>query len=259
MAEDRLTIDLHCHSHFSDGVPTVQAMEDWCLKQQAGLAITDHNEVRGALRMAERNRVPNLPGIEVGTQEGLEFLVYFPDAATLEQFYQRAVEPHLYSRFMVRSRVKGLDCLEHARGLGAFVSLAHPFALGRKSIGRHLARVRSKQFAESVLQQVDAIEVFNAGIPGIANRRAAAFYGGIEKIATLGSDAHTLNDLGNAGVTMLGTGDSRGSELFSQLQSGTFQPLTKLIYSSLMKTVAVIAWKHTSFFVLSRQRYYRQH
>lgn len=257
MTAGRLTIDLHCHSHFSDGVPTIPVMEEWCQRRSAGLAITDHNEVRGALALAERDAVPNLPGIEVGTQEGLEFLVYFPTAAALEQFYRQAVEPSLYSRFMVRSRVRGLECLDQAHQLGGFVSLAHPFAFGRKSIGKHLARSHSQAFAERVLQQVGAIEVFNAGIPGISNRRAAAFYEGIEKIATLGSDAHTLGDLGNAGVIMSGTTASRGGELFSQLQAGEFEPQPDLTYSSLAKTVAVIAWKHTSFFLLSRAHYHR--
>ncbi|MCA8990968.1 MAG: PHP domain-containing protein [Planctomycetaceae bacterium] len=256
MAEQRLAFDLHCHSNFSDGLPSIPAMEEWCRKNRAGLAITDHNEIRGSVLMAERDNVPNLPAIEVGTTEGLEFLVYFPTVSQLEEYYRRAVEPHLYSRFMVKSRVRCLECLDVARELGAFVSLAHPFAFGRKSIGKKLAAAASKDHANQVLDQVDAIEVFNAGIPGISNRYAADFYQGIEKIATLGSDAHMLSDLGNAGITMLGGSSCRGPKLFEQLRGDDFEPQAELTYSSLLRTVAVIAWKHTSFFVLSRDRYH---
>jgi predicted metal-dependent phosphoesterase TrpH len=251
----QLTVDLHCHSNYSDGLPTVAGLEEWCLRRQAGLALTDHNEVRGSLLLSDRTRVPTLPAIEVGTREGLEFLVYFPRAELLEEFYRRGVEPFLLSRFMVRSRVCGLTCLEHARGLGGFVSLAHPFAYGRKSIGRHLQRESSNGFATAVLEQVQAIEVFNAGIPSLANTHAAGFYAGLEKIATLGSDAHTLSDLGNAGVMMQGDSSTRSSELFGQLERAAFEPLAELTYSPLAKTVAVIAWKHTSFFLLTRSRF----
>ena len=101
----------------------------------------------GATSIFERERVPVIPAIEVGTEEGIDLLVALSDAERLEEFCNKlAVEPYLRTRFMVRSWIRTVDCLRTAKEMDAYVSLAHPFALGRKSIdyqhGRQGAAIR---------------------------------------------------------------------------------------------------------------------
>jgi predicted metal-dependent phosphoesterase TrpH len=188
-----LKLDTHTHSVFSDGLPSIPDIEDACLRRGFAVALTDHNEIRGSVLLAERARVPTVPAIEVGTQAGLEFLVYFGDPVTLEEFYTRAVEPHLLSRFMVRSKICALECLEIARDLNGFISLAHPFAPGRKSIRRHGGTSHKPTGGgRDIIERIDAVELFNAGIPRKANRLASSFASSTQKKTTIGSDAHAI-------------------------------------------------------------------
>src|SRR3954466_10505989 len=129
-----LLVDTHVHTRYSDGIAGIPRIERHCRNRGLGVAVTDHNEIRGATELYERDRVPVIPGIEVGTEEGIDLLVYFDSADPLEEFYADAVEPFLRTRFMVRSWIRTERCLAVAREMGAFISLAHPFALGRKSL-----------------------------------------------------------------------------------------------------------------------------
>ncbi len=156
--------DLHTHSNFSDGLPSIDRIEDRCLRDHLSISLTDHNEIRGSVLLNERDRISCLPGIEVGTKEGLEFLVYFGCPGQLEDYYRRAVEPFLLSRFMVRSKVSSIDCLETAKEMGAYVSLAHPFAFGRKSLDfQRSSRKTTHTFVEEVVERIDAVELYNGG------------------------------------------------------------------------------------------------
>lgn len=246
-------VDLHSHSRYSDGTATLSDIEDQCARQCISVALTDHNEVRGAIRLAERGKVPTLPGIEVGTREGLEFLVYFGDPAGLENYFIRAIEPHLLSRFMVRSKVRSLSAIEEAQGLGGYVSLAHPFAPGRKSIDFHRKRgPRQDAFITRVLAAVDAYERFNGGILSRSNARAEEFSLGIEKPFTAGSDSHHVSSLGSCGIRYGSTMTSTPVELFRAVadNSGT-EVVTR--QGRHFRTVPIIALKHTLFFMQGRR------
>ena len=150
--------------------PSVPRIERFCDARGIGVAVTDHNEIRGATSLCERGRVPVIPAIEVGTEEGVDLLVYFPQRRALEAFYRRrrAIFPFTVHG---RSWIQTIDCLRIAKEMGAYVSLAHPFALGRKSLdyqhGRH-----GQPFVTSVMEAVDAIELHNGGVHRQANRKA---------------------------------------------------------------------------------------
>src|SRR5262249_49975679 len=134
-SDDReLLVDTHVHTRYSDGLAGVPRIERHCRNRGLGIAVTDHNEIRGAVELLERGRASVIPGIEVGTEEGIDLLVYFAGVEALEEFYRHAVEPYLRTRFMVRSWIRTESCLKAAKELDAYASLAHPFALGRKSL-----------------------------------------------------------------------------------------------------------------------------
>src|SRR4029079_18082529 len=180
--------------------------------------VTDHNEIRGSTSMFERERVPVIPGIEVGTEEGVELLVYFSTAERLEEFYKEAIEPFLRARFMSRSWVRSLDCLQTANEMGAYVSLAHPFAFGRKSLDYQHGR-RGKSFVESVMEAVDALELYNGGIHKVANRKAKEYAATAGKRLTVGSDSHRVGTIGSCGTYLRSLGGTTPAEMFESLKT----------------------------------------
>ena len=70
--QTELLVDTHVHTHYSDGLAGVPRIERFCRDRGLGVAVTDHNEIRGSTSMFERERVPVIPGIEVGTEEGVD-------------------------------------------------------------------------------------------------------------------------------------------------------------------------------------------
>ena len=244
-------VDMHVHTHHSDGQPTVDDVEKRCLDSGHGAVITDHNEIRGSLDLYDRGNLTTLVGIEVGTEEGFEFLTYFDEPSRLEQFYREAVEPYLLERFMVRSKIKSLAALETAKGLGAWVSLAHPFAFGRKSL-RFQARKRGEAFCDQVLEQIDALELFNGGIPRGANRKAESLQSA-GKPLTSGSDSHVLDTYGTSGVWFPEKATTPGA-MFSHLQESESLELQTGHHCSVTRTVLMIVVNHTRFFVRGRSQ-----
>lgn len=245
--------DLHTHSNFSDGLPSIDRIEDRCLRDQLSISLTDHNEIRGSVLLNERDRISCLPGIEVGTKEGLEFLVYFGCAGQLEDYYRRAVEPFLLSRFMVRSKVSSIDCLETAKEMGAYVSLAHPFAFGRKSLDfQQTSRKTSKTFVDEVVERIDAVELYNGGVPPKVNRRAAAFLESIDKPVTVGSDSHRLRTYGSCGVYLNAKPSTDAASLFATISDETVHS-TEMRAGSVTLTVPIIMLNHTLFFMRSNK------
>jgi predicted metal-dependent phosphoesterase TrpH len=250
-----LLVDTHVHSRYSDGVPGIPRIERHCRDRGLGVAVTDHNEIRGAAQLFERERVPAIPGIEVGTEEGIDFLVYFNSAPLLEYFFVDAVEPFLRTRFMVRSWIRSLDCLQAAKEMGGYVSLAHPFALGRKSLDYQHGR-RGKSFVETIIEAVDAIELYNGGVHRQANVRASEYAAIAGKRLTVGSDAHRLRSIGTCGTYLVTTSGTSTNQLFHALAThDDLRFKVKVTRSAAtLPMLGIIALKHTHHFVRAANR-----
>jgi hypothetical protein len=191
-----------------------------------------------------------VPGIEVGTEEGVDLLVYFPAAEALEEFYIDAVEPFLRTRFMVRSWIRSERCLAVAREMGGYISLAHPFALGRKSLDYQHGR-RGKSFVKTVMDGVDAIELHNGGVHKRANLKAQVYAETCGKRLTVGSDSHRLGTIGSCG-TYLNTGAGHASaELFTDFKhADDLRFKVKGSKSAAhLPLLGIIALKHTRHFM----------
>lgn len=250
-----LLVDTHVHTHYSDGLASVPAVERFCSNREFGVAVTDHNEIRGATSIYERERVPVIPAIEVGTEEGLDLLVYFANAELLEAFFVSAIEPKLRSRFMVRSWVRAMDCLQAAREMGGYVSLAHPFALGRKSLDYQYDR-RGRPFVATVMEAVDAIELHNGGVHREANRKARAYAATCDKRLTVGSDSHRLGTIGSSGTFLSASPKPTAASLFESLRTSDtlrFKVDRKASAASL-PLLGIIAYKHTRHFVRAARK-----
>jgi predicted metal-dependent phosphoesterase TrpH len=252
--EQPLLVDTHIHTHYSDAISSVPRIERFCRNRGIGVAVTDHNEIRGATSIFERERVPAIPAIEVGTEEGLDLLVYFPDPELLEDFFRIAIEPNLRSRFMVRSWVQAADCLRTAREMGAYISLAHPFALGRKSLDYQHGR-RGKPFVKTIMEAVDAIELHNGGVPRQANLKAKKYAETAGKRLTVGSDSHRVGTIGSCG-TYLHAADHTSADLFHSLR-GSRDLKFKVKNNASAATLpllGIIALKHTHHFMRPTRR-----
>src|SRR6476620_6298071 len=253
--QTELLVDTHVHTHYSDGLAGVPRIERFCRNRGLGVAVTDHNEIRGSTIMFERERVPVIPGIEVGTEEGVDLLVYFSTAERLEEFYKEAIEPFLRARFMSRSWVRSIDCLRTAKDMGAYVSLAHPFAFGRKSLVYQHGR-RGQSFVEAVMEAVDAIELYNGGIHRQANRKAKEYALSAGKRLTVGSDSHRAGTIGSCGTYLHTTAGRSPAALFQSLKSS--DDLRFKVKGSASTTTipmfGLIALKHTRHFMRAKQR-----
>lgn len=253
--QTELLVDTHVHTHYSDGTAGVPRIERFCRNRGVGLAVTDHNEIRGSTSLYERERVPVLPGIEVGTEEGIDLLVYFPTAAALEEFYIDAVEPFLRTRYMVRSWIKSPRCLQVAREMNGYISLAHPFALGRKSLDFQHNR-RGKSFVETIMDGVDAIELHNGGVHRQANLKARIYAETAGKRLTVGSDSHRLGTIGSCGTYLNSKNGNPSAAMFHDLRSADdLQFKAKGSASAAhLPLLGIIALKHTRHFMRATPR-----
>jgi predicted metal-dependent phosphoesterase TrpH len=249
-AQTELLVDTHVHTTYSDGIAGIPRIERFCNYRNLGVAITDHNEIRGAASIFERERLPIIPGIEVGTEEGVDLLVYFPTAALLEAFYKEAVEPFRRPQFMSRSYVQACKCLSAAREMDAYVSLAHPFALGRKSLDFQHGR-RGEPFVKSVLDAVDAIELHNGGIHRRANVKASVYAETAGKRLTVGSDSHRLGTIGSNGTYLPIKSNPKSADLFESLRSASDLRFKMKYNTSVghLPLLGIVALKHTHYFV----------
>jgi predicted metal-dependent phosphoesterase TrpH len=250
-----LLVDTHVHTRYSDGIAGIPRIERHCRNRGLGVAVTDHNEIRGAAEIYERERVPAIPGIEVGTEEGIDLLVYFPEGEALEDFYRSAVEPYLRTRFMVRSWIRTESCLRAANEMDAYISLAHPFALGRKSLDYQHGR-RGKPFVETIMDAVDAIELHNGGVHRRANYRAKVYCETAGKRLTVGSDSHRLGTIGSCGTYLPAKLNPSPAALFESLKSSDdlrFKVKSSASAASL-PLLGIIALKHTHHFMRPRRK-----
>jgi predicted metal-dependent phosphoesterase TrpH len=178
--------DLHLHTIYSyDGTASLSAVLNRA--KQLGLdviAITDHDEIRGALKALEL--APNygmevIPGIEITTADG-----------------------DLLAFFITEKVDAGLSLIEtvlRVRELGGVCVAPHPMAggMGMKSLsGRTILKaLRNPQVADTLI----GIEVYNAtALDRISNHYASILASRLNIAKTGSSDAHIIDTIG-FGVT----------------------------------------------------------
>jgi len=167
--------DLHIHSEFSsDGTLSLEEIVELAKKRGLdGIAITDHNTVKGGLeaKKYETDDFEIIIGAEVMTERGEVTGLFLSREVAARDF---------------RSVVADI------RSQGGIVVIPHPFDRLRKSAFHPLAKDA---------EWIDAIEVFNARcVFSKDNERAAVFAATHNLAVVAGSDAHYRNEVGIAGV-----------------------------------------------------------
>lgn len=169
-----IKLDLHLHScHSGEAFGTIKEIV-LKIKEKGldGFALTDHNSIAGnreAALLAKKHGLVFIPACEIKSREG-----------------------DIIALGIKKEIPKGLSAEETIARIhkqGALAVAAHPFAVFLHPYGGVGKRVHSLKF--------DAIEVFNARTYG-GNGKAMQAANELKLAKTAGSDAHTLEEIGNA-------------------------------------------------------------
>jgi predicted metal-dependent phosphoesterase TrpH len=188
-------VDLHFHSHYSDGANSPRQIADKAEQLGIGIAITDHNSIEGALALDRQSTVLNIPGIEITSREGAHLLLYFYTAHALKRFFDADVQPFLGKERMSSIALSMEEIIRKARPYEPLIIFPHPFSAMYTGICNPLF---SQDRQQELLASADGVEVINAGNLKKWNLQSALLGFNLNKIMTGGSDGHSLYQMGKA-------------------------------------------------------------
>lgn len=168
-----IKFETHCHSDRSkDSFNKLADLIRVAKKKNISrLAITDHNRIDGAIVAKEMSPDMVIIGEEILTTKG-ELLAFFVKEA-------------------IPSGLSPMLAIEKLRDQNAFISVSHPF-----DQLRHGWKIEDLKMISPF---VDAIEIFNArSFSKEINEKAVQFAHENNLSGTVGSDAHTLPEVGKA-------------------------------------------------------------
>jgi predicted metal-dependent phosphoesterase TrpH len=168
--------DIHTHTTCSDGVNSVEEVVAHARKLGlAGIAVTDHNTLDGALR-AMKLAGPDLkviPGFEVSAKEGHILVLGVTE--------------------LIPKKIPAAEVVERAHELGGIAIAAHPYDVIRGGVGKLISSV-----------DFDAVEVCNGRtLLEWRSSRKVAERAHLNMVG--GSDAHSLQEMGT--ITINADGD----------------------------------------------------
>jgi glycosyltransferase involved in cell wall biosynthesis len=176
---DYIHVDLHMHTdHSPDCATPVDSLLDTAKRVGLGaIAITDHNEVSGALEARER-----ADGIKVIVAEEVK----------------TADQGEVIGLFIEEKIPRGMtlqETIAEIRRQGGLVYVPHPFD--------RMHAVPDYEHLLDVVGDIDAIEVFNPRVAFSAfNEEAARFAAKYRIVAGAGSDSHVVQGLGSVKIRM---------------------------------------------------------
>jgi glycosyltransferase involved in cell wall biosynthesis len=178
-SRDFIHVDLHMHTdHSPDCATPVDTLLATAKKAGLGaIAITDHNEVSGALEARERaNGIKVIVAEEVKTADQGEVIGLF-----IEEKVPRGMTLQ--------------ETIAEIRRQGGLVYVPHPFD--------RMHSVPDYEHLLDVVEDIDAIEVFNPRVAFSAfNEEAARFAAKYRIVAGAGSDSHVAQGLGSVKIRM---------------------------------------------------------
>lgn len=213
-------VDMHFHSYYSDGHDPIPAIADQAQSLGIGIAVTDHNEIRGALELAEHTDLLTIPGIEVTSTEGSHLLVYFYTPKDLEHFYLHSVLPFMGADVMSSTSLEMETIIEAAHQYPAVVVLAHPYSTAYTGV--HNSYFTDERL-HAIYEMVDGVEVINAENMNKWNLQSTVLGFNLGRGITGGSDGHRLVQMGKS-VTLADCPLNRG-DFLDALKAG----LTKVV------------------------------
>jgi predicted metal-dependent phosphoesterase TrpH len=176
-----IDVDLHMHTdHSSDCATPVEVLLATAREQGLGaIAVTDHNEVSGALEAREK---ASAAGVKVIVGEEVK----------------TASQGEVIGLFLQEKIPRGLTLAETVAEIkrqGGLVYVPHPFD--------RMHSVPDYEHLLPIVEEIDAIEVFNPRVAiGAFNEEAARFAAKYRIVAGAGSDSHVAQGLGSVRVRM---------------------------------------------------------
>jgi predicted metal-dependent phosphoesterase TrpH len=195
----QLKIDLHVHTFYSyDSLITPKELVFYAKKRGLdGVAITDHDRVDGALKIAEETDFLIIPGIEISSLNG----------------HIVALNVHE----LVPPKLSVDETLDRIHEVGGIAIACHPITFFKESLKGHIS------------PRFDAIEVINsAAFPfdySVRHSQEIASQLGIARVA--GSDAHYGPEIGHA-YTLVDA-ESEVDEIVKAIRKGSCSPHGKAI------------------------------
>lgn len=186
--DDSIYLDLHLHTSASDGYNSPKFFIDFLNEKKHLISITDHNEIRGAVKISELG-VSVVPGIELGCEDGFELLVYFKTFEDLEEFYAREVEGNKHPYRMARTTKDVFYYLDLLEGRGCHISIPHINGMAQKNF------IKNKHYISEVIKRVDSLETYNHSLSKKRNLTAKDLRKRYDLNATFGSDAHINREI----------------------------------------------------------------
>jgi glycosyltransferase involved in cell wall biosynthesis len=178
-SRDFIHVDLHMHTdHSPDCATPVDTLLDTAKRVGLGaIAVTDHNEISGALAARERaNGIKVIVAEEVKTANQGEVIGLF-----IEEKIPRGLTLQ--------------ETIAEIRRQGGLVYVPHPFD--------RMHAVPDYEHLLDVVSEIDAIEVFNPRVAFAAfNDEAARFAAKYRIVAGAGSDSHVPQGLGSVKIRM---------------------------------------------------------
>lgn len=171
-----MRVDLHLHSRFShDSSTTLEALI--ARARECGLAriaLTDHNTVEGALRLAQIEPELTIVGEEAKTREG----------EVIGLFITRRIPPYMTPE----------DAMDLIHAMGGLVYVPHP-------LDRNRAHFSGDRLA-ALAPRIDIVEVYNPWADAAANEAAADIARDLGKVTATGSDSHGVEEMGRSWMEM---------------------------------------------------------
>jgi predicted metal-dependent phosphoesterase TrpH len=195
LAQQYTVVDLHFHSSHSDGRDNVKKIARRARQLGIGVAITDHNEIKGALEISKCKQVLSIPGIEITSKEGPHLLVYFYDVKSLKRFYLESVKPFRGNGTMASIDLELAEIIKRARSYNTVIIFAHPYCAAYTGVCNLLF---SSQRRQELLGMVDGVEVINSENLKKWNARSADLGRRLNKAISGGSDGHSIAQMGRA-------------------------------------------------------------
>ncbi len=188
-------VDMHFHSHYSDGTSSIDQIAQRARQLGIGLALTDHNEIRGALEINTYQGLMTIPGIEITTSDGPHILIYFYEIEELEKFYHEAIIPHLGFDVMSPISLTVEQTIAAGRDYNCLVFGAHPYCATFTGICNSQI---DRQRQSDLLSAIDGVEVLNASNLNKWNLKSTVLGFNLGKAMIGGSDGHSLGHMAKA-------------------------------------------------------------
>lgn len=193
LTKNHAVFDMHFHTSYTDGHNAIRAIATRARILGIGVAITDHNDIQGALEIGQYRDVASIPGIEITSREGSHVLVYFYQTAHLKKFYLKYIKPFLGRDVMSSTKLSMEEILHCAKLFPSLTIFPHPYCVAYTGIC-NLNFDESRR--ERLLEAADGVEVINAENIHRWNLRCAFLGLQMKKAITGGSDGHSLYNMG---------------------------------------------------------------